>query len=219
MPASPIEPRMTSQFLAYDENYKDGVALSTGWVAGAEGGAKSIVTSQLAGDGTVRVWSTGSRSTGSRACTWKVRTTTRRTSSTPRSLRSHRSPGQPRARPLRRPAPSTEPTSSWRERPRRPGGPQVHPRAPGAGRDDVGAEADRHPAEDADGPDTARRPLGQVPEHLGHEVEDHDPEQRHDADDDGDAPPVRLWLRTPPAAAAASSSAADSRRTASSRSS
>jgi FtsP/CotA-like multicopper oxidase with cupredoxin domain len=56
----PSDPKMTSQFLAYDENYKDGVALSTGWVAGTEGGAKSIVTSQLAGDGTVRVWSNGS---------------------------------------------------------------------------------------------------------------------------------------------------------------
>jgi hypothetical protein len=51
---------MTSEYLAYDENYKGGVALSTGWVAGAEGGSKSIVTSQLGGEGTVRVWSTGS---------------------------------------------------------------------------------------------------------------------------------------------------------------
>jgi FtsP/CotA-like multicopper oxidase with cupredoxin domain len=56
----PSDPRMTSQFLAYDESYKDGVALTTGWVAGAEGGAKSIVTSQLGADGTVRVWSSGS---------------------------------------------------------------------------------------------------------------------------------------------------------------
>ncbi|MET0704945.1 MAG: copper oxidase, partial [Mycobacterium sp.] len=56
----PNEPRMTSEFLAYDEKYTGGVALSTGWVAGAEGGAKSIVTGQLAGDGTVRVWSSGS---------------------------------------------------------------------------------------------------------------------------------------------------------------
>ena len=55
---------MTSEFLAYDENYTGGVALSTGWVAGAEGGAKSIVTGQLAGDGTVRVWSNGSRLDG-----------------------------------------------------------------------------------------------------------------------------------------------------------
>ncbi len=60
----PTDPRMTSQFLAYDENYTDGVSLSTGWVAGAEGGAKSIVTGQLGGDGTVRVWSNGSRLDG-----------------------------------------------------------------------------------------------------------------------------------------------------------
>jgi FG-GAP repeat len=62
--AKPTEPKMTTQFMAYNENYTGGVALSTGWVAGAEGGAKSIVTSQLAGDGTVRVWSNGSRLDG-----------------------------------------------------------------------------------------------------------------------------------------------------------
>jgi FtsP/CotA-like multicopper oxidase with cupredoxin domain len=56
----PTDPRMTSQFMAEAEDYKDGVALSTGWVAGAEGGSKSIVSSALAGDGTVRVWSSGS---------------------------------------------------------------------------------------------------------------------------------------------------------------
>jgi FtsP/CotA-like multicopper oxidase with cupredoxin domain len=61
---NPSDPRMTSQFMAYDENYSDGVALSTGWVAGAEGGAMSIVTGQLAGDGRVRVWSSGSRLDG-----------------------------------------------------------------------------------------------------------------------------------------------------------
>jgi FtsP/CotA-like multicopper oxidase with cupredoxin domain len=60
----PTDPKMTSQFMAYDENYKGGVALSAGWVAGAEGGAKSIVTSQLGGDGAVRVWSAGSRLDG-----------------------------------------------------------------------------------------------------------------------------------------------------------
>ena len=63
--ASRSDPTMTSQFLAYDESYTGGVSLSTGWVAGAEGGAKSIVTGQLAGDGTVRVWSSGSRLDGS----------------------------------------------------------------------------------------------------------------------------------------------------------
>ncbi|MGZ6983196.1 MAG: copper oxidase, partial [Ilumatobacteraceae bacterium] len=62
--SKPTDPKMTAQFMAYDENYKGGVAVSTGWVAGAEGGAMSIVTSQLAGDGTVRVWSNGSRLDG-----------------------------------------------------------------------------------------------------------------------------------------------------------
>ncbi len=60
----PSDPQMTAQFMAYDETYTDGVALSTGWVAGAEGGAKSIVTSQLGGDGRVRVWSSGSKLDG-----------------------------------------------------------------------------------------------------------------------------------------------------------
>jgi len=50
--------------MAYDENYKGGVTLSAGWVAGAEGGAKSIVTGQVGGAGTVRVWSSGSRLDG-----------------------------------------------------------------------------------------------------------------------------------------------------------
>lgn len=60
----PSDPQMTSQFMAYDEKYAGGVALSTGWVAGAEGGAMSIVTSQLGGDGKVLVWSSGSRLDG-----------------------------------------------------------------------------------------------------------------------------------------------------------
>jgi len=58
------EPTMTAEFPAYDDSYTSGVSLSTGWVAGAEGGAKSIVTGQLGGDGTVRVWSSGSRLDG-----------------------------------------------------------------------------------------------------------------------------------------------------------
>ena len=55
---------MTAEFLAYDDTYTGGVSLATGWVAGAEGGAKSIITGQLGGDGTVRVWSAGSRLDG-----------------------------------------------------------------------------------------------------------------------------------------------------------
>jgi hypothetical protein len=57
-------PTMTADFLAFDEGYSGGVALSTGWVGGAEGGAKSIITGMLGGDGTVRVWSSGSRLEG-----------------------------------------------------------------------------------------------------------------------------------------------------------
>lgn len=56
----PSDPVQTAEYLAFDESYTGGVALTTGWVAGAEGGAKSIVTSQLAGEGGVAVWSTGS---------------------------------------------------------------------------------------------------------------------------------------------------------------
>ncbi len=60
----PGAPTQTSEFLAYDESYTGGMSLSTGWVAGEEGGAKSIITGQLAGDGTVRSWSSGSRLDG-----------------------------------------------------------------------------------------------------------------------------------------------------------
>jgi hypothetical protein len=62
--AKPNEPAMTSSFMAYDESYTGGVSISTGWVAGVEGGAKRIITGQLEGAGTVRVWSTGSRLDG-----------------------------------------------------------------------------------------------------------------------------------------------------------
>jgi FtsP/CotA-like multicopper oxidase with cupredoxin domain len=60
----PGEPTMTADFLAYDQGYTGGVSLSTGWVAGVEGGAKSVITGQVGGQGTVRVWSTGSRLDG-----------------------------------------------------------------------------------------------------------------------------------------------------------
>lgn len=59
----PNEPEITSEFLAFDEAYTGGATLAAGWVAGAEGGAQSIVTGQADGD-TVRVWSTGSRLDG-----------------------------------------------------------------------------------------------------------------------------------------------------------
>lgn len=57
---NPKDPKQTSEFLAFDEKYTGGVGLTTGWVAGAEGGAKSIVASQLGGEGRVVVFSAGS---------------------------------------------------------------------------------------------------------------------------------------------------------------
>jgi hypothetical protein len=60
----PTDPATTSDFLVFDPGYAGGVSLAAGWVAGAEGGAQSIVASQLGGDGTVQVWSTGSRLDG-----------------------------------------------------------------------------------------------------------------------------------------------------------
>jgi len=58
------DPQQTSSFLAFDDGYLGGVSLSTGWVAGAEGGAKSIVVGMLAAPGTVKVFSSGSRLDG-----------------------------------------------------------------------------------------------------------------------------------------------------------
>jgi hypothetical protein len=66
-PDGPGDPTMTSEFLAYDQGYTGGISLSTGWVAGQEGGAQSIITGQLAGDGAVRTWSAGSRLDGAPA--------------------------------------------------------------------------------------------------------------------------------------------------------
>ena len=60
----PGDPVKVAEFLAYDEAYTKGISLTTGWVAGQEGGAQSIVTGQLADKGTVRTWSSGSRLDG-----------------------------------------------------------------------------------------------------------------------------------------------------------
>ena len=62
---SPVgDPETTADFMAFDPSYTGGVSLTAGWVAGSEGGAQSVVTGQLGADGTVRVWSTGSRLDG-----------------------------------------------------------------------------------------------------------------------------------------------------------
>ncbi len=49
-----------SSFFPFGKDYSSGVSLTTGWIAGSLGGAKSIIASQLTGDGTVKVFSNGS---------------------------------------------------------------------------------------------------------------------------------------------------------------
>jgi hypothetical protein len=54
------EPEQTARFLPFGDAYRSGVSLGTGWLAGSLGGAKRIVVSQLAGNGTVKIFSSGS---------------------------------------------------------------------------------------------------------------------------------------------------------------
>lgn len=49
-----------TSFFPFGKDYSGGVSLTTGWIAGSLGGAKSIIASQLAGSGTVKVFSSGS---------------------------------------------------------------------------------------------------------------------------------------------------------------
>lgn len=60
MRMSASDPAVTSNFLAFPEGYTGGVSLATGWVAGGEGGAQSIIAGQLASPGRVRIYSSGS---------------------------------------------------------------------------------------------------------------------------------------------------------------
>ena len=50
---------MRPSFLPFGNDYRDGVSLATGWLAGTLGGAKRIVVSQLAGNGAVKIFSSG----------------------------------------------------------------------------------------------------------------------------------------------------------------
>jgi hypothetical protein len=50
----------TASFSPFGNDYRGGVSLATGWLAGALGGAKRIVVSQLAEQGSVKVFSSGS---------------------------------------------------------------------------------------------------------------------------------------------------------------
>ena len=54
------EPMNTASFIPFGKDYRGGVSLATGWLAGSLGGAKRIVVSQLAGSGSVKIFSSGS---------------------------------------------------------------------------------------------------------------------------------------------------------------
>lgn len=54
------EPVNLASFRPFGDDYRGGVSLATGWLAGSLGGAERIVVSQLAEAGTVKVFSSGS---------------------------------------------------------------------------------------------------------------------------------------------------------------
>jgi FtsP/CotA-like multicopper oxidase with cupredoxin domain len=58
---APIDkPVNTTSFLPFGAEYRGGVSIGTGWLAGSLGGAKRIIVSQLADKGAVKVYSSGS---------------------------------------------------------------------------------------------------------------------------------------------------------------
>jgi FtsP/CotA-like multicopper oxidase with cupredoxin domain len=54
------QPVNTASFNPFDKDYRGGVSLATGWLAGSLGGAKRIIVSQLADRGSVKIFSSGS---------------------------------------------------------------------------------------------------------------------------------------------------------------
>jgi FtsP/CotA-like multicopper oxidase with cupredoxin domain len=54
------QPVNTASFIPFGNEYRGGVSLATGWLAGSLGGAKRIIVSQLADRGAVKVFSSGS---------------------------------------------------------------------------------------------------------------------------------------------------------------
>jgi FtsP/CotA-like multicopper oxidase with cupredoxin domain len=54
------QPVKTASFVPFGDDYRGGVSLTTGWLAGSLGGAKRIIVSQLADRGSVKIFSSGS---------------------------------------------------------------------------------------------------------------------------------------------------------------
>ena len=57
---TPNQPVITAFFVPFGDDYRGGVSLATGWLAGSFGGAKRIVVSKLADSGSVKIFSSGS---------------------------------------------------------------------------------------------------------------------------------------------------------------
>ncbi len=58
--AATEQPVFTSSFIPFGQDYRGGLSLATGWLAGSLGGAKRIIVSQLAEGGSVKIYSSGS---------------------------------------------------------------------------------------------------------------------------------------------------------------
>src|SRR5262249_37778950 len=54
------EPVNTASFIPFGKDYPCGAAVATGWLAGSPGGAERFIVGQLAGNGSVKVFSSGS---------------------------------------------------------------------------------------------------------------------------------------------------------------
>ena len=59
-PSGPLQPQTSATLKPFGDDYRSGVSLATGWLAGTLGGAKRIVVGQLGEAGTVKVYSSGS---------------------------------------------------------------------------------------------------------------------------------------------------------------
>ena len=59
-PVTSPQPGMTASFRPFGDDYRGGVSLATGWLAGTLGGARRIIVGQLADGAQVKVWSSGS---------------------------------------------------------------------------------------------------------------------------------------------------------------
>ena len=59
-PITSPQPGMTASFRPFGDDYRGGVSLATGWLAGTLGGAKRIVVGRLADEAQVKVYSSGS---------------------------------------------------------------------------------------------------------------------------------------------------------------